>query len=243
MKSRWSIFALIVFGLGGGGWLGWSIAQYSFPTPPSATVSLPQTNRHLLNTNVASGYRTVTATFFWVGEQPTADNAYIANVASAWDGHWQDHFGGVDLGTDRCGYYPCSFTPQENPFYVALPYNDLTEQGQRKSSARRIPWFAAEQEKKSVLKNHWVEVRVSGRSCYGQWEDVGPFESDDVDYVFGTAEPKNQFNQKAGIDLSPAMRDCLGMKDNGLVEWQFVDDESVPAGPWSAIVTTSAVRW
>jgi hypothetical protein len=42
---------------------------------------------------------------------------------------------------NRDGYWPANFKPQENPFYVALPYGEFTESDQLKSEARDIPWF------------------------------------------------------------------------------------------------------
>lgn len=184
------------------------------------------------------------ATVFWVGERATKENAFIANNKSAWDASWQAHYGGVDNPAKRCEYKPCAFEPGENPFYAALPYNDLDREGTRKESASRIPWFSEEMHKKSVLKNRWVEVAYRHTACYGQWEDVGPFEEDDFEYVFGgVPKPKNTWGAAAGIDLSPAMRDCLKLDGNDVVEWRFVEEKDVPEGPWKEIVTTRDAAW
>jgi hypothetical protein len=177
------------------------------------------------------------ATVFWVGEESSDENGHIPNIASAWDSHWLDHFGGVDDPEDRCGFEPCGFKPKENPFYVALPYDDMTEGGGRKASAAQIPWRGAA--RKSALKNRWIAIRANGRTCYAQWQDVGPFESDDVAYVFGdAAEPTNKQIKAAGIDLSPAVRDCLKVEPVADVSWRHVDDHDVPDGPWRKTVTT-----
>ncbi len=208
-----------------------------------ANVNVSDENGPAISASPSLLHTSVMATIFWVGETPTSSNAYIPNMASAWDSHWQDHYGGVDRGTDRCGFQPCAFGSKENPFYIALPYNDLNPQGHRKPSAANIPWFESVKQQTSVLKNHWVAVTFAKTTCYGQVEDVGPYEHDDFDYVFGTAHQKNQFGQKAGIDISPAVRDCLGMKDNELVDWQFVDDQAVPPGPWTTLTTTSDAQW
>jgi hypothetical protein len=40
-------------------------------------------------------------------------------------------------------------------------------------------------------------------------------------------------NHGAGIDVSPAVRDYLGLGPLGLVDWRFVEQAQVPAGPWS----------
>lgn len=184
------------------------------------------------------GWKSATATVFWVGEGETDDNGFIHNRSSAWDVAWMEHFGGLDDPNDRCGSRPCAFIPNENPFYIALPYNDMAR-GRSKENATRIPWY--EQSKRhSILKNRWVEVSAKGRSCFGEWQDVGPFETDDIEYVFGESErPLNREGLQAGIDLSPALRDCLGVGDVAEVRWRHVERADVPAGPWLEIVTGS----
>lgn len=148
----------------------------------------------------------------------------------------------MDDPNDRCGYNPCAFTPKENPFYVALPFNDYDENGNPKSPSvlRKIPWYTGQPDgKTSLLKNRWVEVTNGKKSAYLQWEDVGPFGEDDVDYVFGTARPHER---RAGIDLSPAAADYLSIDGEGLVSWQFVDRTQVPPGPWKQIITASGIQ-
>jgi hypothetical protein len=43
------------------------------------------------------------------------------------------------------------------------------------------------------------------------------------------------------------VRDCLGLaglnNDENKVDWQFVDDDDVPDGPWKRVVTTRQVSW
>lgn len=190
---------------------------------PAAAITATETNP-----------KTVNATVFWAGEGATSDNGFISNVPSAWDELWATHYGGEDDPENRCGYRPCAFTPKENPFYVALPYNDIGNSGFQKSNASQIPWYQSSASKSvSQLKNHWVAVTSNGATCYGQWEDVGPYGEDDIAYVFGSAGPR----QSIGIDLSPAMRDCLNGGDQMLVSWRFVDAGNVPSGPWREIVT------
>lgn len=178
------------------------------------------------------------ATVFWVGEDATTDNDFIHNSWSAWDVQWEEHYGGVDDPISRCGFQPCAFVPMENPFYVALPYNDLDDDGRKKANASRIPWNDPSAVK-SVLKNRWIEVRHEGKVCFGQWQDVGPFEDDDIEYVFGNApNPKNTLGEKAGIDLSPALADCLGVDGSDDVQWRHVESDQVPQGEWTKIITT-----
>lgn len=184
-----------------------------------------------------SEWKKATATVFWVGEGATDENGFIHNEQSAWDARWLEHFGGVDDPKCRNGFYPCAFTPKENPFYVALPYNDMWH-GRSKENANMIPWYT-QPSQTSILKNRWVEVSVHGKSCFGQWEDVGPFETDDIAYVFGAAEwAANEEGVWAGIDLSPALRDCLGIGDTAEVRWRHVDRTAVQNGPWLEIITT-----
>jgi hypothetical protein len=97
--------------------------------------------------------------------------------------------------------------------------------------------------RESVCKNRWVMVQKNGRVCYAQWEDVGPFTSDDAGYVFGTAEPKNHKNHGAGLDVSPAVRDELSLSGMDTVDWKFVNDDDVPQGPWKQVVTKTQVSW
>ena len=184
-----------------------------------------------------ASWKSALATVFWVGETETQDNDHIANFKSAWDARWVEHFGGIDDPHNRCGYEPCGFKPKENPFYVALPYDDMEENGRRKTVNSFIPWDAPGA-KQSLLKNRWVAVRANGITCYAQWQDVGPFENDDAHYVFGAAAtPKNTKGESAGIDLSPAVRDCLKVGGISRVLWRHVDRREVPAGPWNRTIT------
>lgn len=187
----------------------------------------------------------ISTTFFWIGEDASDDNKDISNSPSAWDDSWKKHFGGTDDPKKRDGYFPSKFMPKENPFYVALPYNDFDQKGKRKSDVGKvIPWatesLAADE---SFCKNRWVKVMKGDKVAYAQWEDVGPFGEDDSEYVFGSATPKSKTNKHAGLDVSPAVRDFLGLKDVDITDWAFVEASDVPDGPWKQIVTTSGVFW
>lgn len=190
-------------------------------------------------------HRNISATMFWVGEPADAANGYIANNASAWDDHWQAHFGGVDNPShrQRNGNWPASFRPKENPFYVALPYDDHTDSGSVKASARHIPWYDPQRPPGptySIVKNTWVAVTRGGKTVYAQWEDVGPYNTDDINYVFGSKQPSYR---ASGIDLSPAAAIYLGTNGAGTVSWRFVRPSQVPPGPWRQIVTTRQISW
>ncbi len=191
-------------------------------------------------------HRGVSVTVFWVGEESSKDNGYIPNAQSAWDDEWEKHYGGVDDPAHRIGYRPAGFVPKENPFYFALPYNDFDQDGHRKKSAFDVVYWAKERrwrESESMCKNRWIRIVKGEKVVYAQWEDVGPFETDDADYVFGSSMPKNTINDHAGLDVSPAVRDYLGLSDVDKVDWQFVAPGDVPDGPWKEIVTTSQIDW
>jgi hypothetical protein len=151
---------------------------------------------------------------------------------------WTESYGGYDdpISSARDGFLPKAFIPQQNPFYIALPYNDLMSGGVRtKTSARHvIPWFdkTFQRSGKTIIKSRWVALRRGSKVCYAQWEDVGPFETDDWQYVFGDARPKTRGNGGAGIDVSPAVRDYLEFGTRAVCDWRFVDENEVPEGPW-----------
>ena len=188
--------------------------------------------------SIQGQFKPTMTTMFWVGEQSDAENAFIPNDASYWDASWQSSFGGVDHPFERNGHWPAGFKPKENPFYVALPYGEFEEDNSLKHAAQSVPWYRPGVS--PLLKNRWVEIRRGEQSCFAQWEDVGPCNENDFDYVFGeTATPLNSFDAKAGLDVSPAVWHHLGMTDNGITSWRFVDASDVPEGPWTDIVTRS----
>jgi len=178
----------------------------------------------------------IMTTVFWVGELPTRNNP-VPNTKSSWDQHWVKNFGGYDdpNPANRRGFIPKAFVPRQNPFYVALPFNDVTRGTTKPESRRVIPWFreAFEREGKSVAKGRWVAIRHKGRIAYAQWEDCGPFRTDHWQYVFGNERPSPNLNQGAGLDVSPAVRDYLGLTGKDLCDWRFVDFSEVPNGPWA----------
>lgn len=192
-------------------------------------------------------HKQITSTFFWAGEDASDDNKHISNSPSAWDDQWTKHFGGVDDPDRRKGFSPAGFTPKENPFYVALPYNDFNNKGKLKQEIFQIAGWTSVKKKNSseysYCKNRWVKIIKGDKQAYAQWEDVGPFGENDRAYVFGNAKPKSKTNNNAGIDVSPAVRDYLSLKDIDSVDWQFVDDKDVPSGPWKQIITTSNIFW
>lgn len=191
-------------------------------------------------------HKNITVTIFWIGEEGNEENGFIPNLQSAWDDKWSEDYGGVDDPNDRNGYLPTNFTPFENPFYFALPYNDFNEDGERRSEVYNIVPWSKEQtwnDSESMCKNRWIKITKGDKIAYAQWEDVGPFGEDDKDYVFGGASPMNEINNNAGLDVSPAVRDFLKLNDIDIVDWQFVDFNEVPNGPWKEIITNSQISW
>jgi hypothetical protein len=180
--------------------------------------------------------RNINTTVFWIGEKPAKGNP-VPNHASSWDEKWAKHYGGYDDPNpkSRKGFLPADFTPKQNPFYVALPYNDVAQQGHKKEARSLIPWFkeAFTSKWKSVCKGRWIAIRKGDRVCYAQWEDAGPFTTDDSEYVFGNARPKPNANHGAGLDVSPAVRDFLGLDGSDVTDWKFVEFEEIPEGPWA----------
>lgn len=204
---------------------------------PRFTTNTTGPSRFTGNTGRYPWKTNIVTTVFWVGEKATKRNP-VANHASSWDMKWAANYGGYDDPDParRRGFIPANFVPRQNPFYVALPYNDVTR-GTTKPEARFvIPWFKQEFERpgKSVCKGRWLAIRKGNRICYAQWEDCGPFRTDHWQYVFGKERPKPNINQGAGLDISPAVRDYLGMKSGkDVCDWKFVELHEVPQGPWA----------
>jgi len=208
----------------------------------------------------------IVSTTFWVGEvfDPNADDG--SQVLSTYDSLWIKSYGGCDgivvdggckteARTAANGYFPTQMTPLENPFYLDLPFDDLNDAKAFRSREKVIPWAgdpayagSAGNDKVSLMKNRWVKITANGQTCYGQIEDAGPGQYDDAGYVFGADDrrPKNRRFNGAGMDVSPALNGCLRYKEldgeDDRVDWQFVDFEDVPDGPWRTLVTVSGVR-
>ncbi len=162
-----------------------------------------------------------------------------AERSTAWDPQWRGHFGGADSASPaaRRNLRPAAFTPQQNPFYVALPYNDVARGTTKPEAKVVIPWFkvAFVKDGQSVCRDRWLAVRNSAtdKICYAQWIDCGPFGSDHWQYVFGPERPKPNLNGGAGLNVSPAVRDYLGLGSTDVTDWKFVEARDVPDGLWA----------
>lgn len=180
----------------------------------------------------------IVTTVFWIGEKPTANNP-VPNRSSSWDANWTKNYGGFD-NPDRAArrdFIPANFTPRQNPFYCALPYNDKAKTGHRPEAPRVVPWFreAYQGPAVSTCKGRWIAIRKGNKTAYAQWEDAGPFRTDHWQYVFGNERPKPNLNKGAGLDVSPAVRDYLGLQETDVTDWKFVEFREVPQGPWSKL--------
>jgi len=182
--------------------------------------------------------RQIVTTIFWIGEKPSENNP-VPNRSSSWDKEWSKSYGGFDDPNParRQDYTPVKFTPRQNPFYCALPYNDKAATGHRPEAPRVVPWFneAYQGPGVSVCKDRWIAIRKGNKVAYAQWEDAGPFRTDHWQYVFANERPKPNLNKGAGLDVSPAVRDYLGLGETDVTDWQFVEFKDVPRGPWSKL--------
>jgi hypothetical protein len=180
----------------------------------------------------------IVTTVFWIGEKPSGNNP-TPNRSSSWDKDWTRNYGGFDNPNpvNRSNYIPVAFTPRQNPFYCALPYNDKASTGHRPEASSVVPWFkqAYQGPAVSTCKGRWLAIRKGNKTVYAQWEDAGPFRTDHWQYVFGSERPKPNLNKGAGLDVSPAVRDYLGLKETDVTDWKFVEFSEVPRGPWSRL--------
>lgn len=183
--------------------------------------------------NVYPWKTNIITTIFWIGEGGTTISA-TDNIGSAWDEDWRHTNGGTDTPEERSGYASGRHASLVNTFYVALPFNDLAF-----PDKARI-WLPAGWSKPvrrgerpvSACKDRWIEIKNSeGRSCFAQWEDVGPLRYDHAEYVFGNERPTTY--TRAGLDVSPAVAQFLHLDErHNITRWRFVDDDDVPPGVW-----------
>jgi hypothetical protein len=162
--------------------------------------------------------------------------------ASAWDPEWEKHYGGFDnpRREARNGFAPAKFRPALNPFYVALPYNDVDANGTKPEARALVPWFAdtIARDGQSVLQGRWIAIRKNRANaasilCCAQWSDCGPGAPEQGDYVFGNALPRWNANMGQGLSVSAAVRDFLELRDRDVTDWKFVEAGEVPPGPWT----------
>ncbi len=214
-------------------WLLWLVLLSSslIPTQAQTSSDLDKALERRHGVKLSSKYTwktNIVTTFFWIGNN-TTNYSPSGNFKSAWDTRWQKNYGGDDCPNERIGYRPKNFFPELNPFYVALPFNDVAHPEKRPM----VPWFDPAKPVsrwQSIVRGKWVAVLFRGKFAFGTWEDVGPFRTDHAEYVFGNERPRTPTG--AGLDVSPAIRDYLGLSGRDITHWRFVDDHEVPPGPW-----------
>jgi hypothetical protein len=176
----------------------------------------------------------IVTTEFWIGEGSTPISS-TNNVESSWDEEWLQKNRGSDNPYDRNGYASGAHASTLNPFYCALPFNDLAFPDVAREWLPRN-WYRRPVDGKQVsaCKDRWVEIKNSrGDVCYAQWEDVGPLRYDNAQYVFGGERPLGMGDDHAGLDVSPAVYEYLGLSDrNRFTAWRFVDEADVRPGAW-----------
>lgn len=173
--------------------------------------------------------RNIITTFFWIGNNRNSFTSTV-NYDSAWDQRWHENFGGEDDPKNRHkDFTPKNFIPTLNPFYVALPFNDVKYPELAK---KWVPWYSRDFKKRmeSVCKGKWIAIHYNGRVCFGTWQDVGPFRYDNAAYIFGDGPVNTPTG--AGLDVSPAIRDYLELSGKEKCDWRFVEANEVPPGPW-----------
>jgi hypothetical protein len=100
--------------------------------------------------------------------------------------------------------------------------------------------FAALPSTKALHK--WVSIQnlANGIVTIAQILDVGPWNTNDENYVFGDQRPLSESGQHidstgkivqgetngSGIDLGERVWKDLGMTDNGQVSWNFIEPQS-----------------
>jgi hypothetical protein len=173
--------------------------------------------------NIYPWHAYIAASEFWIGQN--------GDKASAWAADWVRENGGSDSPDDRNGYAAGGHASGVNPFYVALPFDDLKHPQLTQTWLPR-GWARAPKNGKAVssCKDRWVELKnARGDVCFAQWEDVGPGADAQPEYVFAEGAPKSP-----GIDVSPAVAAYLNLTNAGpkIVSWRFVDDAEVRPGAW-----------
>ncbi|AGB40734.1 hypothetical protein Halha_0762 [Halobacteroides halobius DSM 5150] len=141
---------------------------------------------------------------------------------------------------------------EENDYYCALPYKPGYD-------GRVYQNFT-----KEYVKDRWVEVYYpkNEKYVYVQWEDVGPWNVYDPEYVFSTNDVRPYAERKredtgwsgevrktngAGLDISPEAMNYLGGDGYIKVNWRFVSWEEVQQNsrqdaPWLKDVSGSEIN-
>ena len=148
-------------------------------------------------------------------------------------------YGGYDdpNPSRRQNYVPVKFTPRQNPFYCALPYNDKAREGHR-----------PEAPKVSSL----VQGGLPGSRCFRLQGSMGRDPQRQPDRLCPVGRCRAISNRSLGIrlrqraaktDLQPRCRArCFTrrarlswLQDTDVTDWKFVEFSEVPPGPWAKL--------
>ena len=187
-----ALTGIVVIGLIGlAAWDDFSRRNRPHESQPEITKAIPVQPNELEVRKAMAAERypwktNIITTIFWIGED--LGKARAPRVTSAWDANWVTNYGGYDNPDPRArrNYIPIAFVPRQNPFYCSLPYNDVNDDGRFKPEASLvIPWFkrAYSGEGQSVCRHRWLAIRKGNRICCAEWEDCGPFRTDDFQYT------------------------------------------------------------
>ena len=194
--------------------------------PTSLATSTP---RYPWKTNIVT-------TVFWIGEQPTENNP-VPNNKSSWDANWTSNYGGYDTPG-------CLVAPQLHPGLVRpAPESILLSRCRTTTlptaSSNRKPRWLFPGSSNPIPSRANLSARIAGSrsakataSAMRNGKIAGPFRTDHFQYVFQNERPKPNLNRGAGLDVSPAVRDYLGLPPTDVTDWQFVEVRDVPPGPW-----------
>jgi len=87
----------------------------------------------------------------------------------------------------------------------------------------------------STCKDRWVAIAKGIETVYAQWEDAGPFRTDHWNMFFGQRTSETHLNRGAGLDVSPAVRDYLGLNETDVTDCASWSLAKYRAGPWSTL--------
>ena len=126
------------------------------------------TNSHITSGSNKFPWKSgIVTTIFWVGE-PAGGNNPVHNFSSSWDLNWEQSYGGYDNPNpaNRRNFIPANFVPRQNPFYIALPYNDVTHGTTKPDICWQVPLAINEEWDAEEERTTAPTVRVPpGRIC------------------------------------------------------------------------------
>ena len=121
-----------------------SSAKVSFADPANFSGNRPSLRDRLRGFHSTLGRypwrMNIVSTVFWIGERPTVNNP-VPNDRSSWGRHWLWSYGGYDNPNPatRRNFIPAGFVLRQNPFYIALPYNDISGGHTKPEAAQVVP--------------------------------------------------------------------------------------------------------